>query len=199
MGLKNGMLGQSWFAGRTWIFDYDAERLLLHTASPEPPAPAHTVNLGFQTDSTGRRLSNHPRIRATIDGATHSFLFDTGATTVLTDSAQAALGGPRRRGSSLLVASLFDRLRNTHPSWRVLEGASPYRGGTPLLRVPEITIAGHTVGPIWVERRPDRAFERMSRRSMDQPVQGALGGSLLQYFRVTVNYPEAWASFERVR
>jgi hypothetical protein len=97
------------------------------------------------------------------------------------------------------VASLFDRLRAAHPEWRVLRGASPYRGGAPLLRIPEITIAGHTVGPVWVERRPDRAFEQMARRSLDQPVQGALGGSLFQYFRVTVNYPDAWASFERVR
>ncbi len=198
LDFRDGMLGQSWFAGRTWTFDYGAEQLLLQDPDAEPPAPTHTVDLGFRTDSTGHRISNHPRIEATIDGTTHSFLFDTGATTVLTDSARHALGGPKRRGSSFVVASVFDRWRKNHPSWRVLEGASPYRGGAPLIRVPAVTIAGHTVGPVWFERRPDRAFERMS-ASMDQPVKGALGGSLLQYFRVTVSYPGAWASFQRAQ
>lgn len=198
LDLGDGMLGQHWFAGRRWTFDYDAKRLLLHEGPMDPPVPTHTASLGFQTDSTGQRTNNHPRIEATVDDSTYSFLFDTGATTVLTDSAQAALGGPKRRGSSFVVASVFDRWRENHPEWRVVEGGSPYRKGTPLIRVPSVTIAGHTVGPVWFERRPDRAFQQMS-ASMDQPVQGALGGSLFQYFRITVSYPEGWASFERVR
>lgn len=160
--------------------------------------PDHTVNLGFQTDSRGQRTSNHPRIEATIAGSTDSFLFDTGATTALTDSVHAAFDGPKRRGSSFVVASVFDRWRENHPDWRVVEGASLYRKGTPLIRIPEVTIAGHTVGPVWFERRPDRAFQQMS-ASMDQPVQGALGGSLFQYFRITISYPDGWASFERIR
>jgi hypothetical protein len=198
LALEDGMLGQSWFAGRTWTFDYDAKHLELHPTPPKPPAPTHTVDLGFRTDSTGRRVSNHPRIEATIDGTTHSFLFDTGATTVLTDSVHATLGGPKRRGSSFIVASLFDRWRTAHPDWKVIRGASPYRRGTPLLRLPSVTVAGYTVGPVWVERRPAQAFHQMS-ASMDQPIQGVLGGSLLQYFRVTISYPEAWASFEHVQ
>jgi hypothetical protein len=33
--------------------------------------------------------------------------------------------------------------------------------------------------------------------AMDLPVQGALGGSALKYFRITVDYPNATALFER--
>jgi hypothetical protein len=34
-------------------------------------------------------------------------------------------------------------------------------------------------------------------RFMDRPVDGALGGSALKYFRVVVDYPNAVAIFER--
>lgn len=202
LDLGEGMLGRHWFAGRAWTFDYREERLLLHRQSPEPPASAHTVDLNFKTDSTGRRISSHPRVEATIDGEPRSFLFDTGATTVLKDSAlrsnaRTDIRERKRHGTGFVIASVFDRWREHHPDWLVLEDISKYQGGTPLIRVPEVTIAGHTVGPVWFERRPDRAFRKRMAKSMDQPVDGALGGSLFQYFRITVNYPEGWASFQR--
>jgi hypothetical protein len=197
MDIGDGLLGQSWFAGRTWTFDYPNQKLLVRASPPDPPAPEHTVDLAFKTDSTGRRVSNHPRVEARIDGQTHSFLLDTGATTLLTDSAQAAIGGARLRGGSFVTASLFDRWREAHPDWRVLEEGSVVQKGTPMIRVPEVTIAGHTVGPVCFERRPDRSFKEKMARTMDRPVSGALGGSLFQYFRMTVSYPDAWASFEQ--
>jgi hypothetical protein len=199
MDVGDGLLGQGWFAGRAWTFDYPNQELLVHASPPDPPAPEHTVDLGFKTDSTGRRVSNHPRVEARIDGQKHSFLLDTGATTLLTDSARAAVGGAKLRGGSFVIASLFDRWREAHPDWRVLEEGSVMQEGTPMIRVPEVTIAGHTVGPVWFERRPDRNFREEMARTMDRPVRGALGGSLFQYFRMTVSYPDAWACFERGR
>jgi hypothetical protein len=64
-----------------------------------------------------------------------------------------------------------------------------------MIRVAEVTIAGHTVGPVWFERRPDRAFKKKMAQTMDRPVDGALGGSLFQYFRITVDYPGTRAFF----
>jgi hypothetical protein len=46
--------------------------------------------------------------------------------------------------------------------------------------------------------RPDRAFHEWMAQWMDRPLDGALGGSALRYFRVLVNYPEGYAAFERV-
>ena len=193
----DGRLGMNWFAGRVWTFDYGTERLLLHE-STEPLSfpPEHTVDLAFRTDSTGTRVNHHARIEATVADSTYSFLFDTGATTVLTDSAQSTLGGPRRRGVGFVTASLLEHWKAQHPDWRVVDGASIAGGGMPLIRVPEVTIAGHTVGPVWFEQRPYRAFQRSL--SMDRPVVGALGGSLFRYFRITVDYPGARAHFRRL-
>lgn len=199
LGYDDGRLGMNWFADRVWTFDYGSETLRLHdTAAGLSFDPAHTVDLAFETDSTGRRASHHPRITATIGGTEHSFLLDSGATTVLTDSARRRLDAPKRIGSGFIRASVFERWTTAHPDWRVIEGASPAFRGTPLIRVPEVTIAGHTVGPVWFEQRPDRLLQRTLAGSMDRPVAGALGGSLLQYFRVTVDYPDARAHFHRL-
>ena len=199
LDVGDGMLGQGWFAGGIWTFDYGAERLVHHPSREGLSfAPRHTVDLAFQTDSTGRRTGHHPRMQATIAGEQHDFLLDTGATSVLADSARGAVGGATRIGSGFVIASVFDQWRRNHPDWTVLKGGSVFRGGTPLIRVPEVTVAGHTVGPVWFERRPDRAFKKRMARTMDQPVDGALGGSLFRHFRVTVDYPEARARFERL-
>ena len=199
VGYDDGRLGMNWFADRIWTLDYGSATLRLHdTAKGLSFDPAHTVELAFQTDSTGRRMSPHPRVKATIDGTEHSFLFDSGATTVLTDSVRHRLDAPKRMGSGFIRASVFERWTDEHPNWRVVKGASPARRGMPIIRVPAVTIAGHTVGPVWFERRPDRAGQRTLSGSMDEPVAGALGGSLLQYFRVTVDYPGARADFQRL-
>lgn len=65
-----------------------------------------------------------------------------------------------------------------------------------MIRVPEVAIAGHTVGPVCFERRHSRNFRRMAQRT-GRPVHGALGGSLFRHSRITVDYPEARAHFER--
>lgn len=198
LDLGNGMLGQGWFAEDIWTFDYQSEQLLHHATRDNLSFdPDHTVQLGFKTDSTGQRTGNHPRVEATVAGTTHSFLLDTGATSVLADSARRTLEWPKRVGSSFVIASLFEQWQREHPDWKVVEEASVFRRGTPIIRVPEVTVAGHTVGPVWFERRPDPAFKRSMAQSMDEPVDGALGGSLLQYFRMTVDYPKAHAHFER--
>ena len=195
----DGMLGQSWHRDRVWTFDYASGRLLLHP-SAEALAfdPAHTVSLGFQTDSTGRRVQHFPSVEATVDGQTFPWLLDTGATLTLTDTARKAIGGPRTRATSFVTARTFDRWRERHPEWPVTEGADANVDGEPIITVPEVIIAGHTVGPVLFVRRADANYDDFMSQWMDRPIEGALGGSLFQHFVLTVDYPGARAHFERI-
>ena len=66
-----------------------------------------------------------------------------------------------------------------------------------IIQVPRVSGGGWEVGPVWFTRRPDRAFHEYMSQWMDRRVEGALGGSALSFFRVTVDYPGAAAIFER--
>jgi hypothetical protein len=194
----SGMLGQQWFDGRVWTFDYPREKLILH-ASPAtvPRDAAHTVPLGFRRDSSGRATNGFPRIRIAVDGDSLDMLFDTGATARVPDSVVAKLGGPRgERATSFITTQVFDRWRARHPEWRVVPNADAVPGMA-AIEVPRVSIAGFEVGPVWFTQRPDRSFHSYMAQWMDKPTDGALGGSALQYFRVTVDYPNAIAVFSR--
>jgi hypothetical protein len=194
---RDGFLGRTWFADRVWVFDYPGRSLLLLTRTPTTAA-ARRVPLGFQTDSAGRRTTHFPRIRIAVDGDSLDLLFDTGATISLTDSALARLadGGPAERGGSFIAQNVFERWRTRHPDWLVIERADRTLD-MPMIRVPEIAVAGYVVGPVWFAMRPDRNFHQFMSQWMDRKVEGAIGGSALRYFRVTVDYPRAVALFER--
>ena len=192
-----GFLGAGWFGDRAWTFDYPAGRLLLHPDGVTPRPGARALPLGFQVGDDGRRTSHFPRMPIVVDGDTLHVLLDTGATMLLTEDAVAALGGgPPRRASSFISAAVFDRWREAHADWRVIEDAT--RPGAHLILVPEVAIAGETVGPVWFERRREGTFEQYMAQWMDAPIVGALGGTGLRFFRVTIDYPNAVAYFERV-
>jgi hypothetical protein len=195
----SGMLGQAWFAGRVWTFDYPNGQLWLHAPDDTLPRdPEHTVPLGFQDDTGAVHGVNFPRIRALVDGDSLDLLFDTGASTTLTDSALALLGdaGPAERATSFIVQSVFDRWHTGHPDWRVIEHAEA-RSGMPMIEVPHVSVGGQTVGPVWFTMRPDANFHDWMSQWMDRRIDGALGGSALQYLRVTVDYPHSVAVFEQ--
>jgi len=194
----DGLLGTRWFAGRVWQIDYRSEEIRLLDSAPDGMADSpHTIPMGFPTDSGGERRSHFASIEATISGTSHPFLLDTGATLLLSEKGRAELGGPGARGTSYVVASVFEEWRREHPEWTVIEGASIYGGGSPLIRVPTVRIAGHAVGPVWFVRRPDANFHGKMANLMDRPVDGALGGSLFRYFELTLDYPNARAHFHR--
>lgn len=195
----SGMLGQQWFAGRVWTWDYPARRLLLRAPGDVPSVPAaHRVALGFRKDRAGKHVTSFPRIGATIDGDTLDFLLDTGATMFLTDSARAVLGDGRaaERAASFITASVFRRWRARHPTWRVVRNAER-RTGADLIEVPEVRVGGYTVGPVWFALRQDDAFHVWMAQWMDRPVEGALGGTALRGLRITVDYPGEMAYFEK--
>ena len=55
-----------------------------------------------------------------------------------------------------------------------------------MIQVPVVYIAGYDVGPVWFTRRADANFHSYLSQWMERRVEGALGGSLLQYFSMVV-------------
>jgi len=195
---RSGMLGQAWFADRVWLFDYAARSLLLLDTLPPWPDSAHAAALSFRTDSSGARVMHFPRIRVEVDGDSLDLLFDTGATGILTESARAPLeAGDTIIGTSFITTEVLERWSARHPDWVVFEDADRTVEGMRMIAVPRLSVAGHTVGPVWFTERPNANFHEYMSRFMDRRVDGALGGSALKYFRVLVDYPRAVAFFDR--
>lgn len=198
--LGDGMLGMSWFSGRVWTFDYPGRKLWLRAPGDVPAVEAsHQAALGFPTGPDGERYANFPRIQVKVDGETLDLLFDTGATLALTEAARQALGdgSTAARATSFIVRSTFERWHQRHPDWRVIEDADALLPGSAYIEVPEVEVAGYTVGPVGFTTRPDKNFHEYMSKMMDKQVEGALGGSALRFFRVTVDYPKAVAAFEK--
>jgi hypothetical protein len=196
---SEGMLGQEWFGGRVWTFDY--ARGTLEVGGPGVGVGKHTVALGFPAGADGTRKTHFPSIRARIDGEELPFLLDTGATIQPSPAAAEAIGLPGAEGgcgTGFITTHVFERWRKAHPDWPVVEDADTMINGEPMIRVPEVTIAGHTVGPVWFTRRADKNFHEYMSSMMDTRVEGALGGSLFRYFRMTIDYPAAMARFDRL-
>ncbi|HEV8067807.1 MAG TPA: hypothetical protein VGP76_08715 [Planctomycetaceae bacterium] len=195
----DGLLGQQWFAGRVWTFDYPARRLLLRAPGDVPRHDAaHEVKLGFRKLSSGERETNFARLSVTVDGEPIDFLLDTGATNLLPEKVLKEIGdgGPAERGTSFLARSQFEKWRKKHPKWRALDNVKTL-SGTAMIEVPEVVIGGCTVGPVWFTVQPDSAFHKYMASMMDQPTEGALGGSAFRQMVVTVDWPNAIAVFER--
>lgn len=195
----SGVLGQAWFAGRTWTFDYPNRLLLLRSDGDLPKHKAkEKLILNFKTDSAGNRLSNFPRIQVLINDETLDLLFDTGASTKLSENALSYLkdNRPDIRATSFITANIFDKWRKKHPEWHVIENAEAGTGQA-MIKVPQVTIAGYKLGPVWFTRRPNQNFHEFMSQYMGKRVEGALGGNVLHRFRITVDYPKAVAVFKR--
>ncbi len=197
----SGLLGQQWFAGRVWTWDYPNHQLLLRVQGDLPKVSAtHRVLLGFKMNQQGQRdpSLSFARIRATVDGRSIDLLFDTGASTMMTPQALEEIhdGHAAHRATSFIAKSIFARWHAEHPDWKVIEKAEEHTGDS-MIQVPSVEIGGYTVGPVWFTERPDKNFTQWMSQWMDKTVYGALGGSALQYLRVTVDYRNAMAYFER--
>lgn len=193
---SDGMLGNTWFAGHVWTWNYVAGTLALEPADWSPPTGAQVVPIGLRpADGDGPALA-FARIEVTIAGTPTSMLLDTGATTILTPEAAQRLGGPRVRSTSMIVASVIAAWRQAHPEWRVIEHA---QAGTDsrMIEVPDVRIAGFQVGPVWFTERPDYNFKSLMSRMTDQPILGAIGGNAFHTLTMTIDYPHARAAFAR--
>lgn len=192
-----GFLGATWFTTRIWEFDYPGQTLAL---IPEMDwagrSDKHTVYLGFQTDANGNKTTHFPRIPIEVDGDSIDVLFDTGATVLAKKNTAERLGRTdiRNIGTCFIIDSIFTRWQEAHPDWEVIENAER-QSGMPMIKVPEIGIAGYEVGPVWFTKRPDKSFTGRMSQWMDEPVYGAVGGSAFQHFRMIIDYQEQMAEF----
>lgn len=200
----DGLLGQNWFKDRVWTFDY-ADKQLLFRADGDLPKhePVHRAYLGFPKSPDGRRATNFARVEIQVEGQKIDLVLDTGATVKLSSSALATIDegaqkGPASRATSFITATTFDSWRKAHPTWRVVENADASADNEAMIELPWIEVAGHKVGPVWFTRRTDKAFHETISQWTDKRVDGALGGSALKYFRLTVDYPRAIAVFDRI-
>jgi hypothetical protein len=177
-------LGQSWFGGRTWTFDYPGKTLWWRAPGDLPThEKAHETKLTFKKDAW------FPRIVVRIDGEDVPLLFDTGAT--ITHAGTA-------RGGSFITTRTFDKWHGRHPDWRVVDGGDELgRGKLRTIEVPAVVVGGFSVGPVTFAERADKNFDDFMSSFMAAHVEGALGGSALHYLRVTVDYARGVAVFEK--
>lgn len=197
---KQGFLGGRWFADGVWEFDYAAGRL--HKLPGRARAPtADAVPLGFQRNAKGQRTMHFPSMPIVVDGETLDVLLDTGATATLTEAAAPHFGLPAGTavGTSFIEREVFDRWASRHPEWTVIaDGDRIGEHSFRMIRVPQVTVGRHVVGPVWFSERAPGAFQKYMASMMDKPTWGALGGSGLKYFHMTVDYPAAVAYFTPV-
>lgn len=186
-----GMLGAIWFADKIWRFDYQNQTLTwVQQVDWEKIPTEHRVELGFISNMFGKHATHFPRIPIMVEGKTIQTLFDTGATAFLSDSASTYFDGATSVGTSFMSASVFDQWRADHPEWSYIpKGDSLIQAD--MIEVPEVSIAGHTVGPVWFARRNDHNFAEFMSQWMDEPIKGAIGGSCFQYFStILIDYPK---------
>ena len=191
----DGILGQAWFAGHVWTWNYPAHRLTLRPDRWRPTGAARRMPIGFKS-AGGKRELNFPRIVVQVDGRPLSLLLDTGAETLLTPQALAAIhdGEPAFRATSMIAQSVFEGWETAHPDWRVIEDAQMVTRSR-MIEVPSVRIAGITVGPVWFTERTDASFHKFMSAMTDARVEGSLGGNALAGLVMTLDYPRAQAWF----
>ena len=195
----DGIVGQAWFAGHVWTWDYPGHRLVLRPAGWRPSDTRHALAVGFK-HAGGHRVLDFPRIVVRVDGDSLSMLLDTGAETMLSAGALAALhdGRPAFRATSMIAHAVFARWHAAHPDWPVVDSAQAVTHSR-MIRVPRVEIAGLATGPVWFTERSDASYRQYMSAMTDREVEGSLGGNALADFRMTLDYPRARAWFTCVR
>ncbi len=193
-----GMLGGAWFDEKIWEFDYIKHKLRqLDTLDWSKLPSEHTVKLGFMRNDEGQHPTHFPRIPIIVDGDTLQTLLDTGAKMTLSKEAQTHFKGKKMVASSFIIASIFDKWQQKHPNWLVVAAGDSLLPAD-IIKVPEVVIGGHTVGPVWFAKRKDSNFTEWMSKWMDKPIVGAVGGSCFQYFNaMIIDYKAEKALFRK--
>lgn len=185
----DGFLGGRWHAEKIIDFNYINEYMaVLKSLDGIKLEEFDTISLGFQKNKKGQYTTAFPSLDVRIAGDNLPMLFDTGATAILSNQAQKILESQSKQvGTSYIIASIFDRWRKENPSWNVIEGADTLLGEA-MIEVPKIEVGNRTIGPVWFTRRQDTNFHDFMSSMMDKRIDGAIGGSTLQYLRVIIDY-----------
>ena len=186
-------LGQFFFINKSWTFDYKAGKLYVNT--PVNATDENTQSIGFKKDRQGNKRFGHPSMQILVDGEIIDVLFDTGATLLLGENSATEFGNKKATSGSFIAKSIFDIWHKQHPDWRVIEKGE--MTGADLIEVPEVKVGNLIAGPVWFAKRPDEAWSRGMIGSMDKVVKGAIGGSFLQYFKVSIDYNSELIKFQQ--
>lgn len=189
-------LGQFFFLGKAWTFDYLNEKIYVNTPVIKTKANEKNIQyLGLKKDSAGNKLFGHPSIKIIVDGDTLDMLFDTGASFILTDSGKTKLNTEKESlAGSFIARSVYDKWISRHPDWKIFSKSDM---GTNIIEVPEIKIGQYIAGPVLFSVRPDEAWSEWMIKSMDKVVKGAVGGSALKFFKVKADYNNELIEFTR--
>jgi hypothetical protein len=190
-------LGGRWHAEKTLQFNYIRQELLLLEQTPKDVKQQWlSIPLGFQKNNDGNYTTAFASIDIKVGEDVFPMLLDTGASAKLTRDAKQVLNTQANViGTSYIVGSVFDTWRKQHPDWRVIEKGDSI-AFEPMIEVPRVTLGDKTVGPVWFTRRSDHHFHQFMSRYMDRKVDGAIGGSMLQYLNIIVDYPNEMAYIE---
>ena len=188
-------LGQFFFINKSWTFDYKSGKLFVNTPVYANVSDGNTQLIGFKKDRQGNKRFGHPSMKIVVDGETIDVLFDTGATLLLGENSKTYFGNKKAAGGSFIAKSIFDIWHKQHPDWRVIEKGEVT--GADIIEVPQVKVGNSTAGPVWFAKRPDEAWSKGMIGSMDKVVKGAIGGSFLQYFKVSIDYNSELIKFER--
>jgi hypothetical protein len=189
-------LGQDFFVNRSWTFDYLNQRVWLNTPLDLAQKDAAGVlPIGFKKNEDGNKTHGHPSMSIQVDGEVIDVLFDTGATMILTAEGKQQLQTDKKSlGGSFIASSVMEYWRSKYPEWKFYPKADQLGD---IIEVPLVKIAGYEAGPVLFASRPDRNWSKDMIASMDKVVKGALGGSAMQYFKVTIDYNSELVKFER--
>jgi hypothetical protein len=175
--IGDGILGREWFA--TW----------------RPAADTRSIEVAFNSDADGHRVSDFARLTVRVDGEDLPILFDTGATTILTPAAlqELADGKAAMRATSMMSHKAIERWRARQPDWRVIEDAQL---GTHSLMIlaPEVEFAGRKTGAVWFTERSDNTYDEFMSPMMSDRIEGSIGGNVLGGFVIGLDYrrSKAW-------
>ena len=185
----DGFLGGRWHAEKIIKIDYlNKSMSILQSLDEINLYKFKKIKLGFQRDSQQKYTTAFPRIEIKVQGIEYQMLLDTGATSILTDAAAKHIQGTSKVvGTSFISASIFENWKTQNPSWAVIEKAESNTGES-MIKVPKVMIAEQVTGPVWFTRRADNNFHKFMSSMMDKKIDGALGGSALQYFELVIDY-----------
>jgi hypothetical protein len=188
-------LGQFFFINNSWTFDYTTGKIFINTPLSNNLKEENVQGLGFKKEKNGNKRFGHPSMKLEIDGKIIDFLFDTGATLLLSENGRKEFREIKKSvGGSFIAKSLFDKWHEQHPEWKTIEKGEIT--GADLIEVPQVKVGNLIAGPVWFAKRPDEAWSKGMIGSMDKIVKGAIGGSFLQYFKVTIDYNSELIKFE---
>ena len=189
-------LGQNFFMGKAWTFDYIHQQVWVNTPiSIKDEGKPGVQRLGFKKNGNHEPIFGHPRMVIEINGEVIDVLFDTGASILLSDSGKKQMNTDALTiGGSFIAASIFDKWRKEHPEWKYYKEADKKRD---VIEVPIVKIGDIEVGPVLFSKRPDEDWSKGMIRTMDKIVKGAIGGSAFKYLKVTIDYSSELIKFEQ--